>query len=209
MKMSEISMETLMALSYQEMWDICSAGIYDAGDTADVALLLGSKPERAVERALAAAKLFHAGRVKTIIPSGGVKWEFRGNTFSEAEIMRQILLEEGVPAEAVILENEARTTLQNMTFGAALIQDKYLQIPECVIIVTSLLHMKRSLALAKNTFPKETKISMYPAFPAVDWDTWLSIAENQKHLCDGLRLLKELVDLGEAEDMEIKLYIRQ
>lgn len=205
MKMSEINMETLMSLSHQEMWNICSSGICDTGDIAEVALLLGSKPERAVERARAAAKLYHAGRVKTIIPSGGVKWEFRGGSFSEAEIMSQILREEGVPEEAIILENEARTTRQNMKYGVAMIQNRYAQIPECVIIVTSLLHMKRSLALAKGTFPKETKISMYPSYPDVGWDVWLKIEENQKHLSDGLRFLKELVDCGEAEDMEIEL----
>lgn len=209
MKMSEINMETLMALPHQEMWNICSSGICDAGDTAEVALLLGSKPERAVERARAAAKLYHAGRVKTIIPSGGVKWEFRDGSFSEAEIMSQILREEGVPEEAIILENEARTTRQNMKYGVAVIQNRYAQIPECVIVVTSLLHMKRSLALAKGTFPKETKISMYPSYPDVDWDAWLSIEDNQKHLSDGLRFLKELVDRGEAEDMEIELHAVQ
>ena len=205
MKMSEINMETLMALPHQEMWNICSSGICDMGDTAEVALLLGSKPERAVERARAAAKLYHAGRVKTILPSGGVKWEFRGGSFSEAEIMSQILREESVPEEAIILENEARTTRQNMKCGLALMKSRYAKIPECVIVVTSLLHMKRSLALAKGTFPKETKISMYPSYPDVGWDVWLNIEENQKHLSDGLRFLKDLVDRGEAEDMEIEL----
>lgn len=203
MKMSEISMEALMKLPYDQMWDLISDGIRDDGESAEVALLLGSIPERAVERAKAAAQLYHEGRVKMIIPSGGVQWEFHGAHFSEAEIMAMVLREEGIPETAIVLENEARTTRQNMKYGATLISYRYEEPLDRVIIVTSVLHMKRSLALARGVFQEQTKISAYPSYPDVDKDTWLSKEENRKHISDGLRFLKELVDCGEAEDIEI------
>lgn len=203
MKISEISMEALMKLPYDQMWDLISSGIQDDGESAEVALLLGSIPERAVERAKAAAQLYHEGRVKMIIPSGGVQWEFRGESFCEAEIMATILREDGVPAAAIVLENAARTTRQNMKNSAMLISQRYDNPLERVIIVTSVLHMKRSLALARGAFQEQTKISAYPSYPDLDKAAWLSKEENRKHISDGLRFLKELVDRGEAEDMEI------
>lgn len=203
MKLSEISMEALMALPYEQMWNISSSGIRDDGEWAEFALLLGSKPERAVERALAAAQLYREGRVNWIIPSGGVLWECRGEMMSEAELMARVLRKEGVPDEAIVLENEARTTRQNMRYGAAIISFRNQKTVEGVIIVTSVLHMKRSLALARAAFPKETRISAYPSYPKLGRDEWIMMEENQRHLRDGLRLLKELVDRGEAEDMEL------
>ena len=57
MKMSELTPEILQRLSWEQKWNICCSGIRDEGKTAEVALLLGSTPDKAVERALAAAKL--------------------------------------------------------------------------------------------------------------------------------------------------------
>ena len=203
MKMSEVDLETLMAMSDIQKWNICCNGVKDDGDSAEVALLLGSKPERAVERALAAAKLYGEGRVRAIIPSGGVEWDYQGEWISEAEIMARVLRENGVPDEVIIMENEARTTRQNMKYGAYQIGRRYEDFVDRVIIVTSVSHMKRSLALAKAIFPKGTKVSAYPSYPKLDRDEWLKLEENQVHIRDSLRLLKEVIDKGEAENMEI------
>ena len=78
MKRSEISKEQMQSLSYVQKWKISCDGVKDAGECAEVALLLGGGPPRAVERARAAATLYKEGRVKTIIPSGGVKWAYHG-----------------------------------------------------------------------------------------------------------------------------------
>jgi len=205
MKMSEVSLDTLMALPDEQKWNICCSGVKDDGDSAEVALLLGSKPERAVERALAAAKLYRDGRVGTIIPSGGVKWDYQGECLSEAEIMARVLRENGVPDEAIVLENEARTTVENMICGMLQIYRKYKRFTDGIIIVTSVSHMKRSLALAKLILPQGIKASAYPSYPKRNRDEWLREEENQVHIRDSLRLLKEVVDKGEAEDMEIEL----
>lgn len=203
MRISQIDLETLMSLSFEKKWEISCSGIEDEGKSADVALLLGGRPVRACERALAAAKLYHEGRVETIIPSGGVLWDYQGEQLSEAEIMARVLREEGIPEDVIVLENEARTTVENMIYGTLQIVRKRRKLVNRVIIVTSISHMKRSLALAKALLPRGTEISPYPSYPEVDTNEWLGMEENQKLLNDGIRLLKNLIDRGDVEDLEL------
>ena len=154
MKLSEIDKEALMALSDEQKWNIACGGVRDDGESAETALLLGGRPARAVERALAAARLYQEGRVNVIVASGGVEWDYQGERISEARLMDRILRREGVPEEAIILENEARTTIENMIYGTLQISRRYDNFLDRVIIVTSVSHMKRSLALAKALLPR-------------------------------------------------------
>ncbi len=170
MKMSELTPEAVQQLTPAQKWDICCSGIRDEGECAEAALLLGSRPDRAAERALAAAELYRQGRVRTIIPTGGPRWEFRGGMLTEAEIMSLILRENGVPDEAIVPENEAQTTAENMICGTLQMLRRYHRIPDSVIIVTSVTHMKRSMALAKALLPRKIRVSMCPSYPHMDRD---------------------------------------
>jgi uncharacterized SAM-binding protein YcdF (DUF218 family) len=172
--------------------------------SAPVALLLGGNPNNARNRALAAAELYRAGRVPYIIPSGGVKWDIDGEMISESHFMKRILMENGVPEEAIILENQATTTVENMIFGTLQIYRKlkFKNAPH-VIIVTSEAHMKRSMALAKAIMPRALTLSAYPAFHNAPTDKWFESEANLKALDTEVRLLKDLADSGFIEDFEI------
>lgn len=204
MKITEAKKETLMALSPREKYDFVCGDIRDDGMSAPVALLLGGNPNNARNRALAAAELYRAGRVPYIIPSGGVKWDIDGEMISESHFMKRILMENGVPEEAIILENQATTTVENMIFGTLQIYRKlkFKNAPH-VIIVTSEAHMKRSMALAKAIMPRALTFSAYPAFHNAPTDEWFESEANLKALDTEVRLLKDLADSGFIEDMEI------
>lgn len=204
MKITEVKKETLMALSPREKYDFICGDIRDDGMSAPVALLLGGNPNNARNRALAAAELYRAGRVPYIIPSGGVKWDIDGEMISESHFMKRILTENGVPEEAIILENQATTTVENMIFGTLQIYRKlkFKNAPH-VIIVTSEAHMKRSMALAKAIMPRALTFSAYPAFHNAPTDEWFESETNLKALDTEVRLLKDLADSGFIEDMEI------
>lgn len=203
MKLSELDINTLRSLTPKQKWDAACGGVVDEGATAEVALLLGGGPIRAIERALAAAKLYRDGRVKKIIPSGGVEWDHNGERISEANLMARVLRENGVPEEDIILENEARTTKENIIYGTLQIIRNYKKIVDSVIVVTSVWHMKRGIALAKALFPGKIKVYAYPSYPAGTVEDWLKIEENQKLLTSGLGLLKKLIALGDVEDVDI------
>ncbi len=203
MMLSEIGKQTLMDLPYTRKWDIVCGTVKDEGQAAEAALLLGSRPVLAAERARAAARLFHAGRVKLIVPSGGVEWDVSGERISEADYMTRILREEGIPASAICPDNDARTTKENMLFGTVkLLRRSYDCCADRVIIVTCLAHTMRSMALARALLPRKTAVFAFPAIPALDRDAWLDSKENQAFLDNELRLLKELIDMGEIEDIK-------
>ena len=206
MKFSQISKEQLASLTLEQKWNVNCGGISDDGKSGDVALLLGGAPIRAKERALAAAELYRQGRVRYIVPSGGVKWDVDGEIISECDYMTRILLSHGVPQEAIIEENEATTTKENMLYGAIRI-NRTLRLDhiEHVVIVTSVTHMKRSLALANALLPRKLSISAYPSYPEMSREEWLANPENQRTLTKVILLMKDLVDYRIVEDMEFEL----
>ena len=205
MKMSCVTEEFLLALTPEQKWEIICGGIKDDGESAEIAILLGSRPKYAKERALAAAQLYREGRVKYIVPSGGVEWDIgEGEMMTEAYYMKQILEDEGVPSEAIILENEATTTKENMIYAALRINRKTkFYGDKRIIIVTSVNHMKRSIALAKTFLPSMVEISAYPSYPEGTKEEWLKQEENIKLLNNGLHLMWGLVHNGIIDDFEL------
>ena len=202
MKISQIKEERLMNMTPEEKWEFVCGGIEDKGESADIALLLGSRPAFAKPRAYAAARLYLEGRVKYIVPSGGVEWDVDGERMTEADYMKRILISEGVPEEAIIMENEATTTKENMIYGTLQINRATRFAMKNIMIVTSLIHMKRSLMLAKVFLPTMVNISYCPSEPDVPYEkcmldtSWLDRA---------IRNMKKLVDEGFVEDYEVEL----
>ena len=202
MKLSDLTKENVLRLTPKEKYDIVLGGVCDSPECAEFALLLGGKPSLARERALAAVRLYRDGRVKYIIPSGGVKWE--GCDHSEAEYMAQILVSEGVPQDAIILENEATTTKENMLFGAVLMNRKTKFYGEkSIMLVTSAFHVKRSLLLGSAFLPRFAKLSACPAFPEKTADEWLADPENLALIDTELYLLYGLYSHAIVPDTEI------
>lgn len=206
MKLSCVEIEKLLEKTPEEKWNFVCGRIKDDGKSADIAILLGGRPVRAIERANAAADLYLAGRVKYIIPSGGVKWEYEDEELSEAELMKRVLVERGVPEEAIFLDNEARTTVENM-ICATLVINRTVKISknDSVIIVTSESHMQRSLLLARALLPRKFEISGYPSYPEVSREEWLADEANVRILDSCITLTKILVDSRFVEDIDINL----
>ncbi|MBQ7348096.1 MAG: YdcF family protein [Clostridia bacterium] len=204
MKISQITLEKLMSMTPSEKWNIVCKDITDDGAFSEFALLLGSCPELAEERAITAAKLYHEGRVKYIVPSGGVSWINNGVSMTEACFMSQILTDNGVPAEAIVIENEALTTRENMIYGTLQINRKCrFNDVSGIALVTSFWHMKRSLMLARAFLPKMIRIHTCPTFPNRDKEEWLCMKENINLLDNEIRLLKNLADTRMIEDLNL------
>ena len=89
-------------------------GMHDAGETADAAVVLGSKvnPDgtlsaRLEQRLRCGLGLYRAHRVPTLIVSGGLGRE----GYFEGDKMRDYLRQHGVPAAAIITDNHGDNTL--------------------------------------------------------------------------------------------------
>ena len=104
----------------------------------------GERITDSLKRRLDAALLYHqvCSSVKIIV-SGG---QGKGEDVSEAYAMAQYLREHGVKDEQIMLEDQSRTTRENLRFSKAYLEE--LKTP--VGIVTNNFHLHRSCALANR-----------------------------------------------------------
>ena len=77
-----------------------------------------------------------------VMPCGGVT---KGHKRTEAEVMTELLLAEGVPMESIRAENKSRTTMENFRNAQALLGNK-----ARVLVVTSDYHVRRAIKTAKR-----------------------------------------------------------
>ena len=103
-------------------------------------VLPGERASQTLEaRVLHAAHLYAEGRVVLIIATGGVG----EHPPSEAEIMARVLLERGVPEDAVLREDRALSTWDSARLVAKIARGLGI---EGVLVVTDPLHCVRTVA---------------------------------------------------------------
>ncbi|AWH84124.1 YdcF family protein [Flavobacterium album] len=92
---------------------IIADGLQDEGKTADAAVILGTTvnedgtlSERLRQRVACGLELYKAGRVKYIIVSGGLGKE----GFYEGDKMKEYLVQDGVPANRIVTDNQGYNT---------------------------------------------------------------------------------------------------
>jgi uncharacterized SAM-binding protein YcdF (DUF218 family) len=123
--------------------------------TADVIVVLGGGtnsalyPRQIVEvngagdRVIYALWLYKQGRAENVLLSGtNINW--LSTNANPAEDMADLLMLMGVPQEALWLENQSRNTYENALECQKLLQNHAI---DRVILVTSAIHMPRSVAL--------------------------------------------------------------
>ncbi|MCS1351733.1 YdcF family protein [Mechercharimyces sp. CAU 1602] len=131
------------------VWNLVSAHDETAMPTEkrDVAIVLGAalwegKPSPALEERLQMAlQLYKEKRVDVLLLSGGVG----DDGISEAEGMKQYLVEEGVPVGALLLEEQARSTEENLRHARTLMKEKG---HHTAYLVTHDYHIYRALKYA-------------------------------------------------------------
>jgi uncharacterized SAM-binding protein YcdF (DUF218 family) len=96
----------------------------------------------AADRVWYAAQLYHAGKVKRIVLSGGIDSRIGG--LSEAEAMRVFIRDLGVPDAALLLEKDSLNSRQNAIQVAHLLRKWEF---DRMLLVTSALHMPRAKRL--------------------------------------------------------------
>jgi uncharacterized SAM-binding protein YcdF (DUF218 family) len=91
-----------------------------------------------------ALDLYRRGLVSRIILTGGVG---RGDKLSEAAAGKQYLIEQRLPAEALLLDERSTTTWENLQNAAALARANGIN---SVLLVSDPFHMLRSLKMARD-----------------------------------------------------------
>jgi uncharacterized SAM-binding protein YcdF (DUF218 family) len=103
-------------------------------------VLSGGRPSRTLEARVRHAAWFHReGKVGLLVPTGGLG----DHPPSEAEVMARILREEGVPEDAVLLEDRALNTWDSARLVAEMADKLGVK---SVVVVTDPLHCVRTVA---------------------------------------------------------------
>lgn len=136
------------------LWSVVCVGIAAAALTigeqnnaepSDVIIVLGAglrrdgRPGDALwRRSLVAAQAYHQGYAPVVICTGGVS---ENQTRSEADGCREVLLREGVPEAAIVLEELSRSTEQNAINTKAIMAERGWR---TAVLVTDSFHMLRA-----------------------------------------------------------------
>lgn len=117
---------------------------------ADAAIVLGAAVWAGTPSPVLRARLDHAlllfqnKQIQRIVVTGGVG---RGDNMSEAEASAEYLVSKGVPVEAILLEEQGRSTYESLKAAAVLAQDANIR---RVLLVSDPFHMLRSLKMAQD-----------------------------------------------------------
>jgi len=112
--------------------------------------LVGSRvPQLLANRLDRAMRLYHrdreAGRTPVIVVTGG---QGADEEVSEAFAMREYLVERGIPADEIVLEDQATTTEENLRYSKALLAER--GHTGRVVAVTNNYHVFRTAVLSRN-----------------------------------------------------------
>jgi len=98
------------------------------------------------DRLVYAAHLYHAGKAPIIVVSGGFI-EFFGSTVPEADAMQELLMQLGVPQNAIVREDRSRNTYENALYVREIADERDFN---QILLVTSGMHMPRSVAIFQH-----------------------------------------------------------
>lgn len=115
----------------------------------------------AFDRIIHAARLYHDGLAPRVIVCGGTALrDHYPSAQSEAAAMKDMLILMGLPASAIITEDQSLTTRQNMSLTAEILKNQ--AISGRLALVTSATHMPRAAATAQRA---SLEIDAFPT----DW----------------------------------------
>ena len=170
----------------------------------------GSHPEQPEY----AAKLYHKGYAKWLIPSGGVsvkhnKWPgvrskidiYNGNYSTDCEFFTDVFIKNGVPLNAIIGEDKSGHTRDNAFLSRKVVDEKGIEI-KTALIVCKAFHARRCLMLYQMAFPN-VKIKVCPVHCYnITKENWYKSEQGVN------RVLGELARCGNQFVDDIKEYLR-
>lgn len=185
--------------------------ISDTPEKADAIFLPGGSHPQQPEYA---AELYKKGFVKWLVPSGGVsvkrdKWPgvrskadvYDGNYKTDCEFFTDVLIKNGVPAEAIIGEDKSGHTRDNAFFSRKAVDEKGIEI-KTAIIVCKAFHARRCLMLYQTAFPDVTfKVCPVSCYN-ITKDNWYKTEEGID------RVMGELARCGNQFVGDFKEYLK-
>jgi len=172
---------------------------------ADCILALGSHDLRVADRA---AELYLEGWAPLVIMSGGL-----GNftqemwTEKEADKFAAIAIQKGVPADAILIENQSTNTGENIMFTQQLLKTKGLDMQRFIVVQKPYME-RRSYATFKKHWPDKELLVTSPQIPFDEYANEEIPLERVIHIMAGdLQHIKLYPEKGFQIHQEIPLQV--
>lgn len=171
-----------MPMAANEQYDI---GIVLGGMTSYDRVNKQGHFNQSSDRFIQTALLYKKGHIKKIIASGGQNGMFSEDDFMEADFVAKNLIDLGIPAEDIWIENQSKNTIENARFSKQII-DRNGGLKSKAVLITSAFHIPRATLTfeqagiavrpypcAFSMLPSATKLSGSTMIPA-SWamDSW-------------------------------------
>lgn len=137
-------------------------------EKSDIAIVLGAAIQEGQlspvfrERINHGIYLYNKKIVKQILLTGGYG---KGENVSESAVAKKYALSQGVPADAILIEEVSKYTIQNLIESKKIIDSLHLK---SALLVSDPYHMKRAMDLAKklgvNCKSSPTKTTMFRSY---------------------------------------------
>ncbi|HET9344073.1 MAG TPA: YdcF family protein [Candidatus Limnocylindrales bacterium] len=159
----------LLVVAYTT-WRIWDQGNRDEARPADAIVVLGAAQYNGVPSPIYRARLDHAinlfeeGVASTLVMTGG---KLPGDTTTEADAGRAYAVARGVPWEAIVVEDQGRTTLESLRTVGSMFSEQGL---DTAVFVSDRTHMLRVLRIARDqgveAFGSPTRTSPIDSSPS-------------------------------------------
>ena len=121
--------------------------VLGGGMSSNTNSLIYANMNQGADRVWHAARLYRAGKAPLVIATG----------CSELYSTKPLLLDFGIPEEAIIIENDSRNTEENAKFTERVLRERLGEdAPIRILLVTSAWHMRRSEFMFKRYAPSLT-----------------------------------------------------
>ena len=141
---------------------------------------------RGIDRIWQTITLYKKGKIKKILISGDSGYVIRKG-LHEADQLKEVLVEWGIPSEDIIVENKSKNTFENAQFTGDLMKKKNYK--KKFLLITSALHMPRAAACFRKQnlkfdifttdhyYLKNTEFTLDQLLPSVNsfvmWEVYL------------------------------------
>lgn len=154
------------------------------------------------DRLLYGAYLYRQGKADHVLLTGGsIEWLTPEGISAEAKDMGRLMDFLGVPAEALWLEPRSRNTYENAVYSREILENEGVS---DILLVTSAMHMPRSLALFEQQGLQTTAAPTDFLVSQAEWDyLWttdlraqaVNLLPNAEYLAYTTRALKEYIGI--------------
>jgi uncharacterized SAM-binding protein YcdF (DUF218 family) len=167
----------------------------DQPEKADIAIVLGGKSE---ERPRKAAELYKRGLFPKIVCAGSRPVYVDASGPSEAEIFRDILIKEGVPESAILMEKNSRTVPDNIRSVLNQLDEKKLSYAR-TILITSPYCMRRAWACLKKYVSKQHVVMRVACkTEGISRETWFGTEKSARILLNEYVKMAIACSFGDA-----------